>query len=59
MERKVHRFLSYEVLALRPLHPNQPAYQAGKSVDTARSQLVLRAEKALEQKEIFLYRRGF
>ena len=39
------------MLALRPLHPNQQAYKAGKSVDTALHQLVVRVEEALDQQE--------
>jgi len=39
-------------LALVPLHPNQHAYQAGKSVETALHQLMVRVEKALDQQEI-------
>ena len=39
---------------LRPLHHNQHAYQAGKSEETALHQLVVLAEKALDQKEIAL-----
>ena len=31
MERLVDSFLRDEILALQPLHPNQHAYQAGKS----------------------------
>jgi hypothetical protein len=46
-ERLVDRFLRDEILALRPLHPNQHAYQAGKSLETALHQLVGRVEKAL------------
>jgi len=49
MERLVDRFLSDEILALHPLHPNQHAYQAGKSVETALHQIVVRVEKALDQ----------
>ena len=41
-------------MALLPLHPNQHAYQAGKSVETALQQLVVRVEKALDQQEIVL-----
>jgi hypothetical protein len=41
MERLVDRYLRDEVLVLRPLHPNQHAYQAGKSVETALHQLVV------------------
>jgi len=33
-------------LALVPLHPNRHAYQAGKSVETALHQLVVRGERA-------------
>jgi len=54
MERPVDRFLRDEILVLQPLHPNQHAYQAGKSVETALHQLVVQAEKALDQQEITL-----
>jgi hypothetical protein len=54
MERLVDRFLRDEILTLRPLHPNQHAYQTGKSVETAPHQLVVRVEKALDQQEIAL-----
>jgi hypothetical protein len=53
MERPVDRYLRNETLALVPLHPNQHAYQAGKSVETAH-QLVLRVEKVLDQQETAL-----
>jgi len=46
MERLVDRYLRDEILALQPLHPNQHAHQAGKSVETALHQLVVRVEKA-------------
>jgi len=49
MERLVDRYLRDEVLALMPLHSNQHAYQAGKSVETALHQLVVRVEKVLDQ----------
>jgi len=49
MERLVDRFLRDEILVLQPLHPNQHAYQAGKSVETALHQFIVRAEKALDQ----------
>ena len=48
------RFLRDEVLTSKPLHPNQHAYQTGKSVETALHQLVVRVEKALDQQEIAL-----
>jgi hypothetical protein len=54
MERLVDRYLRDEALAFKPLHPNQHAYQTGKSVDTALHQLVVRVEKALDQREIAL-----
>jgi hypothetical protein len=48
MERLVDRFLRDEILVTKPLHPNQHAYQAGKSVETALHQLVVQVEKALD-----------
>jgi hypothetical protein len=51
IERLVDIYLRDEVLALVPLHPNQHAYQAGKSVEMALHQLVVRVEKALDQQE--------
>ena len=45
------RFLRNEILAL---HPNQHAYQAGKSVETALHQLIVWVGKALDQQEIAL-----
>ena len=52
MERLVDRYLRDEALAIVPLHPNQHAYQAGKSVETALHQCVVWVEKALDQQEI-------
>ena len=54
LEILVERFLRDETLVLKPLHPNQHAYQARKSVEMALHQLVVRAEKALDQQEIAL-----
>jgi hypothetical protein len=54
MERLVDRFLRDEILALMPLHPNQHAYQAGKSVETAPHQLMVWVEKAHDQQETVL-----
>jgi hypothetical protein len=51
MERLVDRFLRDQDLALVPLHPNQHAYQAGNSLETALKQLVIWVEKALDQQE--------
>ena len=36
-------------MALVPLYPNQRAYQAGKSVETALHQLVVQVEKVPDQ----------
>jgi hypothetical protein len=45
---------------MMPLHPNQRAYQSGKSVETALHQFVVWVEKALDQQEtalgIFLHK---
>jgi len=54
IERLVDRYLRDEALAIVPMHPNQHAYQAGKSVETALHQLVVWAEKVLDQQEIAL-----
>ena len=54
MERLVDRFLKDEILVLQPLHPNQHAYQVGKSVEMTLHQLVVWAGKALDQQEIYL-----
>ena len=54
LERLVDRFLRDEILVSKPLHPNQHAYQAGKSVETVLHQLVVRDEKALDQQEMAL-----
>jgi hypothetical protein len=62
MERLVDRYLRDEALAIVHLYPNQLAYQAGKSVETALYQLVVGVEKALHQQQIafgaFLYTEG-
>jgi hypothetical protein len=47
MERLVDRFLRDEILVLKPLHPNQHAYQAGKSVETALHQLMFGLRRLL------------
>ena len=54
LERLVDRFLRDETLVSKPLHPNQHAYQAGKSVETALHQLVVQVEKVLDQQELAL-----
>ena len=62
MERKVDRFLRDENLVPQPIHPNQNAYQPGKSMETALHKFVVQAEKALDQQEntlgVFLYIEG-
>jgi hypothetical protein len=42
------------MVGFSPLHPNQHAYQAGKSTETALHQLAVRVEMALDQKETAL-----
>jgi hypothetical protein len=54
IERLVDRYLRDEALAIAPLHSDQHAYQAGKSVETALHQLVVRVKKVLDQQEIAL-----
>jgi len=54
LERLVDRHLRDVALALVPLHPNQHAYQAGKSVEMAIHQLVVQVEKVLDQQETAL-----
>ena len=48
------RSLRDEILVHKPLHPDQHAYQAGKSVETVLHQLVVQVVKALDQQEIAL-----
>jgi hypothetical protein len=52
-ERVVDRFLRDEIL-VSELCPNQHIYQAGKYVEMAPHQLIVRVEKALEQQETAL-----
>jgi len=54
MTRLVDRCLREEALALMSLHPNQHAYQAGKSEETSLNQLIVRVEKAFHQQETAL-----
>jgi len=54
VERLVDRYLRDEALALVPLPPIHHVYQAGKSVETALHQLIVRVEKALDQQETAL-----
>jgi hypothetical protein len=54
MDRLVDRFLMDQTLALKPLYPNQHAYQAGKSVEMALHQLMVWVEKVLDQQETAL-----
>jgi hypothetical protein len=42
LERLVDRYTRDAALVVTPLHPNQQAYQAGKSIETALHQLVVR-----------------
>jgi hypothetical protein len=54
MERTVDRFIRDEILTSLLLHPNQHAYQTGKSTEMALHQLVVQIEKALDQQETAL-----
>jgi hypothetical protein len=54
MERLVDRFIRDKMAISSPLLLNQHAYQTGKSTETALHQLVVQAEKALDQKETAL-----
>jgi len=48
MERLLDRYLRDEILALLPLHLNEHSHLAGKSVETALDQIIVRVEKALD-----------
>jgi len=48
LERMCDRYIRDVILKLRPLHRNQHAYQAGKSVDSALHQVVFNVEKSME-----------
>jgi hypothetical protein len=54
LERLLDRYIRDGASVIKPLHPNQHAYQAGKSVETALHQLVVRVEKVLDQQELAL-----
>jgi len=51
MQRLVDSYLRDEAPVLVPLHPNQQAYQAGKSFETACHRLVVRVGKVLVRRE--------
>lgn len=48
LERMCDRYIRDVTLKLKPLHKNQHAYQAGKSVDSALHQVVFNVEKSME-----------
>jgi len=50
----VDRYLRDWALAVMPLHPNQHACQAGKSMTTALHHLMVQVVKALNQQGVFL-----
>jgi hypothetical protein len=54
MERVVDMYLRGEALAQVSLHPNQHAYQVGKSVEKALRQLLVWVEKVLDQQQTAL-----
>jgi hypothetical protein len=54
MARLVVRYVRDEAVAIVPMHPNQTAYQARKSVKTALHQFVVRVKKVLDKQETAL-----
>ncbi len=54
MERLVDRFIRDVIMRVRPLHPNQHAYQNGKSTETALHSVVGKVESALNRKSFAL-----
>ena len=54
LERLVDRYIRDGALVHYPLHPNQHAYQAGKSVETALHSLVSKIEESLDSKQLAL-----
>jgi hypothetical protein len=54
LERLVDRYIRGGALVIKPLHPNQHAYQTGRAVETALHQLVVRVKKVLDQREFAL-----
>lgn len=54
MEKLLEKHIRETYLLERPLHPNQHAYQAGKSCETALHQLMLKVETSLKNQEIAL-----
>ena len=54
LERLVDRYLRDGIMVASPLHRKQHAYQTGKSTETALHNVVLRIERALENKDLAL-----
>jgi hypothetical protein len=54
LKRLMYRYIRDWALVVKPLYPNKRAYEAGKSVETALRQLVVRVEKVLNQRELAL-----
>jgi hypothetical protein len=54
LESLVDRYIRHGALAVKPLHPNQHDYEAGKSFETALHQLVVGVEKVLDQRDLAL-----
>ena len=53
-EKLIERHVRENFLIERPLHPNQNAYQEGKSCESALHQLVRRIESAMNNQEVAL-----
>ena len=54
LEKLVERYIRDRILNIYPLHPNQHAYQTGKSTDSALHELVSRVERSMDRKEFAL-----
>jgi hypothetical protein len=54
MEKLVDKHIRDGALKIHPLHPNQHAYQLGKSTETAQHNAVTRIENAMQYKDIAL-----
>jgi hypothetical protein len=54
LERLVDMYVRGGALVVKPLYPTQHAYQAGRSVEMALHQVIVRVEKVLDQRELAL-----
>jgi hypothetical protein len=54
MQKLVYRYITEEILRLRPLHRYQFAYQPGKSTETTLHHVITCIEEAVENREVTL-----